>query len=1038
MSSTLTGVDFLKRLGLAAVALFFASIAYQSEASEERQKIQILTSVTHTGTVSSIAFSPDGKVMVSGSLDKSIKLWNAGSGRLLRTLTGHSGVVSSVAFSPDGRTTVSGSSEGILRFWDVASGRLLRTLNGHSDEILSIAFSPDGETAVSGSLEGTIKFWHAASGNLLRTLNAHTGGVYSIAFSPDGQTIASRGRLDIKIWEVASDSLLHTLEGHSDRVTSISFSPDGSTLVSGSRDRTIKLWDVGNGQLIRTFEAQSGKVLSVAFSAEGKTIVSGSEGTLKCWDAASGRLLRTLKDHSMEGVSAAFSPDGRVIAFASLGGALKLWDAALGRLIRTLKNRSMKDISAAFSPDGSTIVSSGLGGTLTHWDTATGRLIRTVKGHSDYISSIAVSPDGALMVTSSENVIKLWDAPSGRSLRALEGHSNIVTSVAFSPDGRSIVSGSRDRTLKLWDAASGRLLQTMEGHSGEIDSVAFSPDGKRIVSASSDATLKLWDVEYGSLLLTLVGASADNGDEESSWLAMTPEGFFAASAHGSKLLHVAQGIDVIGIDQIFDTLYRPDLVREKLAGDPNNKVLLAAQKLDLRKVLESGAPPRVKIATPVNNIRIQGSKITIDVDLTDRGGGIGRVEFRVNGVNKGNAFGGSGQPTVKRKELEFSAEENVIEVVAYNSQGLIASLPVKVTVKVDKTAINKLPTLYVMAIGANDYSDPALRLKYAASDASALTRVFEKIGQDKDIYSNVIIKSLLNSEITKETVSTAFADLSQIVQAHDVFFLYVSGHGKTVGGKYVFVPPNFRLQGRELPIALVQDGLGQDNWRTWLGSIKAEKSFLIFDTYESDTGAHSKIINHNTNLEYRAAIHKLSKATGRTVMASSGPAEIALQGYRAHGVLAYALLEGLATADSSKDYGNGNGRIELHELIEHVRYRVPQITELITKNNPSFKHPYRLRPQYLVRGVNYTITKAFKGVFDANAGATAKIPTRPTHVVIKAADLFANAGGRGVAIRKLSPGLLVTVVETKGGWVLVAKDGSKRGFVEHTKLAPVR
>ncbi|MFM6499615.1 MAG: protein kinase domain-containing protein, partial [Dolichospermum sp.] len=197
--------------------------------------------------------------------------------QLQQTLIGHSGSVLSVAYSPDGQTVASGSWDNTIKLWNVKTGNLLQTLEGHSDWVYSVAYSPDGQTLASGSGDETIKLWDVKTGNLLQTLEGHSDWVYSVAYSPDGQTVAS-GSEDktIKLWNVKTGKLLQTLEGHSDWVYSVAYSPDGQTVASGSVDKTIKLWNVNTGKLLQTLEGHSSSVRSVAYSPDGQTLASGS------------------------------------------------------------------------------------------------------------------------------------------------------------------------------------------------------------------------------------------------------------------------------------------------------------------------------------------------------------------------------------------------------------------------------------------------------------------------------------------------------------------------------------------------------------------------------------------------------------------------------------------------------------------------------------------------------------------------------------------------------------------------------------------
>jgi WD40 repeat protein/serine/threonine protein kinase len=246
----------------------------------------------------SVAFSPDGQTLVSGSAGDTISLWDVSSGALLHSFNGPSALlhslidymdpVLSMAFSPDGQTLVSGSQHGTVRLMDVGSGELLHFLIGHTDPVWSVAFSPDGQTIASGSHDNSVKLWDVDSGTLLHSLDGHANWVTSVAFSPDGQTIASASFDDsVKLWDVASGTLLHTLEGHTSQVLSVVFSPDGQTVVSAARDNSVKLWDVASGVLRHSFDGHTLPVWCVVISPDGQTAASGSlDGTVKLWDLA--------------------------------------------------------------------------------------------------------------------------------------------------------------------------------------------------------------------------------------------------------------------------------------------------------------------------------------------------------------------------------------------------------------------------------------------------------------------------------------------------------------------------------------------------------------------------------------------------------------------------------------------------------------------------------------------------------------------------------------------------------------------------------
>ncbi|XWK91185.1 MAG: caspase family protein [Phormidium sp.] len=473
--------------------------------------------------VRAVAFSPDGKTILSSSWDKTLKLWDT-SGKLLKTFTGDQSPVSAVAFSPDGKTILSGSDDKKLKLWDT-SGKLLQTFTGDQSPVSAVAFSPDGKTILSGSDDKKLKLWDT-SGKLLQTFTGHQGYVLAVAFSPDGKTILS-GSYDntLKLWDI-SGKLLKTFTGHQSSVSAVAFSPDGKTILSGSWDKTLKLWDT-SGKLPKTFPGHQGSVRAVAFSPDGKTILSGSDDSrLKLWDT-SGKLLKNFTGDQSLVSAVAFSPDGKTILSGSGDSRLKLWDTS-GKLLKNFTGDQSFVSAVAFSRDGKTILSGSGDSRLKLWDTS-GKLLQTFTGHQTPVLAVAFSPDGKTILSGSgDKTLKLWDT-SGKLLKTFTGHQDSVNAVAFSPDGKTILSGSGDKTLKLWDT-SGKLLQTFTGHQDSVNAVAFSPDGKYLLSGSDDKTLKLWDTS-GKLLQTFSGHQ-----DSVRAVAFSPDGKYLLSGSDDKTL----------------------------------------------------------------------------------------------------------------------------------------------------------------------------------------------------------------------------------------------------------------------------------------------------------------------------------------------------------------------------------------------------------------------------------------------------------------------------------------------------------------------
>lgn len=281
----------------------------------------------HTNSVWSVAVSSNGRTLVSGSEDKTIKAWNLETGQLRYTLSGHADTARSVALSADGQTLASGSGDKTIKLWNLQTGKLRRTLEGHSGPVWSVALSPDGQTLVSGGEDNAIKIWHLQTGELRRLVFGHSGRVFSVAISPDGQTLAT-GSADktVKLWNLPTGELRGTLEGHTDAVRSVVFSPDGGKLASSSWDGTVKLWNSRTGERLHTLQGHGAQVVSAAFSPDGQTLASASlDRTIKIWDLQTGSPRRTLSSHSDWVLAVATSPTGQTLVTSSKDKTIKLW-----------------------------------------------------------------------------------------------------------------------------------------------------------------------------------------------------------------------------------------------------------------------------------------------------------------------------------------------------------------------------------------------------------------------------------------------------------------------------------------------------------------------------------------------------------------------------------------------------------------------------------------------------------------------------------------------------------------------------------------
>ena len=988
---------------------------------------EVIFNKGHSGVMLAVAYSFDGKYIASASMDKTIKIWEVETGRLLRTLTGHTDHVYSVSYSPDGKYIASGSNDNTIKIWEVATGECIRTLTGHTSYVKSVMYSPDGKYLATGSWDKTIKLWEVETGGCIKTFTGHTGYIESVAYSSDGKYVTSASYdKTIKVWEVENGECIKTLAGHTDEVCSVSFSPDCKYLASCSGDKTIKLWEVKTGNCINTLTGDKSAVYSVIYSPDGKYLASTSPLTFSLWEVASGECIKTLRgslvayspdgtylssNYGISGIrifkiptgecikefgddvcsvyslaydpngaymasgtsggtkllnvlngecvktfsgcryvayspdgkylvstyssdiylskvatgeyiktfeghtdrvnSVCYSPDGKYIAsgagnvFEYADTTIKIWDVASGECKKTLTGHTDAVLSVSFSPDGKYLASGSRDDTIKLWEAATGKCIKTLSEHTYHVKSVTYSPDGKYLASGSwDNTIKIWETKTWNCIKTLSGHTDSVKSLCYSPDGEYLASGSHDDTIKLWDVKTGECIKTLTGHTGWVESVCYSPDGAYLVSGSDDHTIKFWDASTGTLLATTFCL---DGEE---WLTYTPEGFFAGSEWATKnLVHIVDGMKTIGIDQLYDSLYRPDLVSAKLSGED---ISTYAQRVNIASLMQTGSAP---ITSFLNlDEEITNRDVTIEFAIQNTGGGIGEVNLLLNGKNIRLAEkvpSKSGETVHFSHIITLQNGKNTVELYAKNEAGKVESLHISKTLNWHGNV--KKPNLYIFTVAINKYRDRRLQLKYAVPDAEFILKGFSS--QKKSLYQNIFTCNLFDDNVTKDGLKSSFEKLGNEIQADDVFVFYIAGHGITYDedGDYYYLPSNFRFINSE---AIQQQGISKNDLTRYLSLIKASKTLMLMDT----CNAGSFLGNNTRGLSEQTAIDRLTRSTGHATIVASSDDQVAMEGYEGHGIFTYILVEGL----SGKADTDGDGFITLQELSTYTEEEVPR------------------------------------------------------------------------------------------------------------------
>jgi WD40 repeat protein len=452
--------------------------------------------------VMGVAFVPNRPLVVAGTLSGSLMIWSVDDLEEVAQLLGHKQWVMSLAISSDGSRIVSGSRDRTMRVWD---GRTFEEIGicEHEDEVNSVAFSPDSSLIASGSDDCTVWIWNVLSLEKVTHLTGHQEIVTSVAFFPDGTRIASASfDRTVRMWDARTYEPLPGLE-FSGRVLAIAISPDSRRLALGvsassCAEGILHVFDIVTMAEQAQVSISPGLYIPwvIAFSPGGDLIASGTaSGAVQIWDAVSLNNISTIRGHHGRVTSIAFSSDGSHIISGSMDSTVRIRPVASSEeFFAPLSGNDARVIQVVFSSDGSRLVSGSGDKTVRIWDGLTCEELVVLHGHEDAVWTVAYSPDGTRVISGSrDHIVRVWNALDFQEIAVLKGHRDDVNFVTFAPDGALIASCSWDHTVRLWSSSTLQESARLEGHTAVVWSVAFSPNGTRLVSTSQDETVRVWD-----------------------------------------------------------------------------------------------------------------------------------------------------------------------------------------------------------------------------------------------------------------------------------------------------------------------------------------------------------------------------------------------------------------------------------------------------------------------------------------------------------------------------------------------------------------
>lgn len=858
----------------------------------------------HRNVVFGLAFSQDGNRLISGSFDKTARIWNVHTQKTVQVLKGHTEFIYAVAFSPDGSMAVTGSNDDTLKLWNAKSGALIKTLKGHTDYVISVAFTPNGKYILSGSNDKTIRMWNGKTGNFIKVLTSQNRSVNSLSISSDGTKVLTgcalgSGNKSNNVFSIPSGKKIISFTKHNNIVLATDISPDGRTAATGGgNDQEIYLWDLTTGEVKQKMVGKGKMIWSVGFAKDGQSIAWGKM-TKSGW---------SFNNYGPLKQSFQIKSDNRSYEL-SMGSEIK----SDGVFIRGLESVGPWSIR-----------------------TKTGKIHKTLE----------ILKNGRVV---HEITRGSTDGSHHRSL-------------TLTPDGQTVISGGSWGYIASYNPQTGKKLNKFIGHTSDVWGVAASPDSRFLVSGSADQTVKLWEIDTGKLLLTIFQGT----DKE--WVAWTPEGYYTASLNGDKYVgwHINRGENRSALyypaSRFSKQFYSPKIVAKYLETGVDIKEAIRLVNLERpsqKKIKETTVsdignilPPAVFFQIPAqrdvfvqqNSIRVKaGAKATNNELITD-------IWLLVNGrrISESRGIGVKAQTSKKiaglRAEIDvmvtLTQTDNKISVIASNRH--TQSEPEIINVKWKTKAAGTVtgardiykPDLYLLSIGVSKYQQSGYSLDYAHKDAEGIASVLNR--QSGKLYRKIHKRVLTDHKATQDDILDGLDWILKESTQKDLSVIFVAGHGlKDDRGNYYFLPYDGD------PDKLRRTGVKWFDFQDVLSSLPSKVIFLVDTCHSGDVTGKRRGVEDMTS----ALRELVSAESGVVVMtASTGKESSQERPGWGHGAFTKALIEGL---EGKADF-NRNKTVDVKELDLYVTNRVKELTEggqhpttEIPKTMPNFPLIYK-------------------------------------------------------------------------------------------------
>jgi WD40 repeat protein len=899
------------------------------------------------GNVRALAYSPDGRYFLANSYNAAL-LFDVVSGRQLRSFQGHTDAVTSVAFSPDGNTVLTGSNDETSRLWDVRTGKELRRLEGQFGRVVAVEFSSDGQSVLTGGGRTAVLF-DAFGGHQLRRFETVPGRVDSVAMSKDNRFVLTGGGKKLSLWDAVSGKLLWQIVSD-DSFNCVAFSPLGRYVLTGSFAQA-SLWDPSNGKLLRRFPMNDYSVNTVAFSGDGKFFLTGSNDWTACvWNVETGKEMRRF-EHQYWIDAAIFSPDGRFVLTAGGAKTIRMWNVTSDKPLRQFEGRTEPITRVDFAEEGPYLLTVSKNHVDVLWDTTSGKPVERFTGDINRRWSVTRSPDGAYSLhAGKEDATPLQDglriekeeAPSKPPVNAavrpgedLEDPDNYspeayvanktaphnVKTLLFPSYGEYYLTLNQEETTVLMRNRKDNSEIRRFVSSAYVDSMEFSSDGKFVVTGGDDGATRLWDSATGKELATLVSF------EDGNWAVVDAEGRFDTSDLDGKAW----------LNWIVDDDPMRPLPLEIFMRD------YYTPRLFSRIMNRETLPPIRSIVEIKNRVQPDVAIVSVSASKTHPG----RADVVVHAASytneKGQASGlqnlrlfrngqlvantpldhplGSGDFTFADIQIPTSAKLVTFTAYAFNhdnhqlEQIKSATTP-PFAFSYESRAVAQQHA-YLLQIGVNHYQASGCELHGSATDAEELSKVLTDrlTKRGLDVKPVRLISTATQSGATKKSIHNALKAIAAVATPDDVLFLSFSGHGYgDKDGQFYIFPSDVDGRCNGVNDAMLQQAISADELTEWLRPIDAGEMTFILDSCQSASSVEANgfkpgpmgsrglgQLAYDKRMRILTASQSNQEAQERNLPVGNEEGEARTQGLLSYALTQEGLVEG--KADWKPEYG---------------------------------------------------------------------------------------------------------------------------------------